>query len=142
MIKSKTKKITRNITELPGILIQNRSLNEGYYFSSKNLIKYSNYPRKSSYSVHFVISDNDILESVDDYSNDSGYDKPDVIIHFPKKNMIFTIPYDDLKNYKVSGKQMKDIEEINISFILPENGDLIERTPAMNPAMLQSNTEI
>lgn len=142
MIKSKTKKITRNITELPGILIQNRSLNEGYYFSSKKLIKYSNYPRKSSYSVHFVISDNDILESVDDYSNDSGYDKPDVIIHFPKKNMIFTIPYDDLKNYKVSGKQMKDIEEINISFILPENGDLIERTPAMNPAMLQSNTEI
>ncbi len=40
-----------------------------------------------------------------------------------KKDMIFTIPYDDLKDYKVSGKQMKDIGEINISFILSENGN-------------------
>lgn len=127
----------------PSIIIQDHKSGKYYHLDSGILEKFSLSEEVIVDSgIHFIIPDNDLVDVVDSYENDYTSDKPTIYVHYIQEEKIFKIEFSELEDFEISKNEFSDISERTIAFIIPTNDDLIESTPAMSPAMLQSNTKI
>lgn len=123
-------------------MIQNRVTEQIYFIKGSTLDKYEYDGNTIENAVHFILPDNDIVDVVDEYENTYQHESETIIIHFHRAEKSFKIDVDDLYYFELSERELENVGDSFVSFILPTPNDLIERIPAMRPAMLQSNTQI
>lgn len=129
------------LVRTPGVLIQDRNTYKKFYISGfelENNFVYDGIAPDNS--VHFILPDNDIIDIVENYENNYFGENPTVLIHFPQNSQTFKIDYNALNAFQIDDEELDEKEESSVAFILPTGHDLIERTPTMRPAMLQSGT--
>ncbi len=132
--------IIKNKLSVPNVLVQDSILNKYYYVSGNNLENFVSEAELSENSVHFYIPSDELIDTIFESENINLSNDSDIIIHFPDANLKFEISRSDLQQFEINPNDVDDVKELSVAFIIPTGDDLLERTPRMNPAMLQSGT--
>lgn len=132
--------LTKSKLAVPNVLIQDSILNKYYHVTGKTLINFETDSELSENSVHFYIPSDELIDTILEYENTDISTESNVVIHFPDANKTFELSRNVLATFEITPDQVNDIKELSVAFIIPTGDDLLERTPRMNPAMLQSGT--
>lgn len=124
--------------KLPDVLIQDSKTLKAYLVPASKLKTYSTDSKKigslPQNTVTFLIPDEDYIGEI---PIAFAYEKPSVLIQFPKEKSSYYLSNNDMKKYEVSLPDK--LPEDCLSFVIPSGDDFMEDVPDMSPAMLQSN---